>query len=707
MGDFDAALQQYFKAAASFPENVENVLCSVSGILLYYGSNGFEVFTRAGQRYTVSCIPWNSRESGSPKLPHAVIRLVANPANALVLAITQRTTYLLRIPQRLPEPGTPVSCEYRQLFPSLTFSTKVLEARWHPLSEFHVALLTDEGILYLIDIRTATPEQTFHLTPPRNSPQKPFDVVSPSLPCCGNGGIANTLNAGRLPVSFDFAGSVGWAPLSVLFLFEDGDVFCLCPVVPWNCQLPVPVLQSLPCQSGSAEITKRRWISELCQGPGGHPSLVRTGSSSSILPAQAVGPLQLGGPNKHSGAFAGIEVLTTQPPVIVLASRLPSIDILALVSGVYPPALLDQADTPAPIVARFVDRVPLADGGAGTSKHGKSYILKDDLRPESFFLHHPSSGLLSVELPAWLVVGDSSAGLSETRASPITGSIGNTQVVGSALVRDASGATWLVALTGKEHRVHPHYVRVDQRITRKPLSTPLPPGHLAAPKSGRSSEEMQRLLDVYGQLASMPPLEPLLPATATAEDPDDGVTVLLRSLRSELSQWIIEYSEAIDAVHTSSLSKWQTTRKRIEDATVRIRQLEGSQNALRQRSAAAWQRHQLLVERAKTLEIATARGISDAEVRLHSDLKRIQNEWEPRAEQQLARLESYEAECTDSGATLNGNETRTVQVAQDVAASTDRLIKECTTEIENLVRTLPALPAQRREEPQKTAVSWR
>ena len=102
---------------------------------------------------------------------------------------------------------------------------QVLQAGWHPDSDSHLALLTSDSVWRLYNVRTpGLAEQTFELSPPGRRAS------------LGLGGDASSAGAGggAAVVAFSFGAAACWERFAVYFLTRRGQLFTLCPVVPFG-----------------------------------------------------------------------------------------------------------------------------------------------------------------------------------------------------------------------------------------------------------------------------------------------------------------------------------------------------------------------------------------------------------------------------------------------------------------------------------------
>ncbi|KAJ3698486.1 hypothetical protein LUZ61_002191 [Rhynchospora tenuis] len=93
---------------------------------------------------------------------------------------------------------------------------RVLQASWHPFSRAHFGLLTSDAVFRLFDLSSnlERPEQEFYLQ------QVPSGRGLSAVSLC--------------PVAFSYGAHHLWDTFSIFFLFSDGSIYILCPVVPFG-----------------------------------------------------------------------------------------------------------------------------------------------------------------------------------------------------------------------------------------------------------------------------------------------------------------------------------------------------------------------------------------------------------------------------------------------------------------------------------------
>jgi hypothetical protein len=130
---------------------------------------------------------------------------------------------------------------------------RVLQVRWHPLSEKHLVVLWASGKLQIYDVEANSEE-----------PEQEFELGSDAT------------------VDFAFGPPAYWGRFSIYLLRGNGDICCLCPVVPHGCLLPraaICALDSLDLGDAQSEL-RRQWVQGVLRDP---PNSTSSPSPSSFL----------------------------------------------------------------------------------------------------------------------------------------------------------------------------------------------------------------------------------------------------------------------------------------------------------------------------------------------------------------------------------------------------------------------------------------
>ncbi|XP_031486391.1 nuclear pore complex protein NUP88 isoform X1 [Nymphaea colorata] len=92
--------------------------------------------------------------------------------------------------------------------------TQILQASWHPCSDTHLGVLSSDSLFRLFDLSTdlEQPEQEFYLQ---------------AMQCSKNALLICL-------VAFSFGGEHLWDRFAIFFLFSDGSIYVLCPIVPFG-----------------------------------------------------------------------------------------------------------------------------------------------------------------------------------------------------------------------------------------------------------------------------------------------------------------------------------------------------------------------------------------------------------------------------------------------------------------------------------------
>lgn len=132
----------------------------------------------------------------------------------------------------------------------------------------------------------------------------------------------SVVEASRAAAAFAFGTPSGWEQFSLLFLTADGDVFSLCPLVPFGCHLPAGALDELAAAAEvaaeemggeaaeSAAATTQAWLQQAFR-PAAAPVVAAAATTSPVFAAGMVKsvPHAL---DEHVPALAGpLHVATT------------------------------------------------------------------------------------------------------------------------------------------------------------------------------------------------------------------------------------------------------------------------------------------------------------------------------------------------------------------------------------------------------------
>jgi len=134
-----------------------------------------------------------------------------------------------------------VRCKSQMIQLGPIHNNEIRKISWHPLSDTHLVVLTNDSLrLYNCHLSTTEPEQNFYLT----------DALD--------------------PISFSFGGSTyldSWQRFTIFLLMQSGHIYAICPVVPFECMIPVEYFSKL--QEKMKEIDNdhaTKWLKEI-KGP--------------------------------------------------------------------------------------------------------------------------------------------------------------------------------------------------------------------------------------------------------------------------------------------------------------------------------------------------------------------------------------------------------------------------------------------------------
>jgi hypothetical protein len=137
--------------------------------------------------------------------------------------------------------GDEIRCKSQIIQLGPIHNNEIRKVCWHPLSETHLVVLTNDSLrLYNTHLSPLDPEQRFYLT----------DALD--------------------PISFSFGGSSyldTWQRFAIFILVRSGQIYAICPVVPYECMMPVEHLSMLRDKlTENADDNALRWLKEI-KGP--------------------------------------------------------------------------------------------------------------------------------------------------------------------------------------------------------------------------------------------------------------------------------------------------------------------------------------------------------------------------------------------------------------------------------------------------------
>jgi hypothetical protein len=137
--------------------------------------------------------------------------------------------------------GDEIRCKSQIIQLGPIHNNEIRKISWHPLSETHLVVLTNDSLrLYNTHLSPSEPEQRFYLT----------DALD--------------------PISFSFGGSSyldSWQRFTIFILVRSGQIYAICPVVPYDCMIPVEHLSMLKDQMiEKGDDNALRWLKEI-KGP--------------------------------------------------------------------------------------------------------------------------------------------------------------------------------------------------------------------------------------------------------------------------------------------------------------------------------------------------------------------------------------------------------------------------------------------------------
>eukprot|EP00054_Salpingoeca_dolichothecata_P015799 m.91585 g.91585 ORF g.91585 m.91585 type:complete len:716 (-) comp21662_c0_seq6:110-2257(-) len=239
--------------------------------------------------------------TSEPPIDFDVFNIILSQNTQHVAVIGTNHISVIKLPDKLAFSDNPVKCKCTRVG-HFAQSATVVEVKWHPLSVFHLVVLTTDGLLRLFDVRE-----------PRNA--ECFVRVAQD----GHNQSASAV--GQVAASFDFGSKYGWEMFSIYVLMDSGEVCCFCPVVPKRCVVPSHVLPAL--HSSSTSVPEKLWLEQVIDS---QQELDLQGTSVAITPPAAYspaaqGPFQMYPPDadNHGCNGCSLLVLPTVPTVLAIA----------------------------------------------------------------------------------------------------------------------------------------------------------------------------------------------------------------------------------------------------------------------------------------------------------------------------------------------------------------------------------------------------
>ena len=151
------------------------------------------------------------------------------------------SVHLLELVSAYRSGGTVTTVTVDPTFFSYRPGLSVLQLSWHPDSDGHVAILASDSSFRLYNIMdTEMPEQTFELR--AHGKYHGLGLLGDEDP---GDAIEKQMALNRQPVAFQFGRGDDWEKFAVYFLFQSGQISCLCPVAAFGCRYPSRLIASL------------------------------------------------------------------------------------------------------------------------------------------------------------------------------------------------------------------------------------------------------------------------------------------------------------------------------------------------------------------------------------------------------------------------------------------------------------------------------
>ncbi len=622
---------------------------------------------------------------------------------------------------------------------------RVLQLAWHPDSDRHLAVLTGDATWRLFDAAApALAEQTFELAPGgRRALGLP--LLDSDDDDAGGGGAASTparaAAAAAAPVAFSFGPREGWDRFAVYFLFADGALRTLCPVVPFHARLPARALRGLAA-AAHADARAAAWIERAFEpvrgaGAGGAgaelvaavpaaldehapalagPLRVEARGSAALAPAAALpgggedllvwrageGATALAAASRGGRVAAGLlaggaaPAWCNAPPQCLLeggALRAVRSQAAAAPPGRQRLLLLDAVDVGAPPRGASEAEPELAGAGGRGARHRRLALLADPAAPETLFAVH--AGGAAVITLRWLPAlaealaggGAPPAALPPPAAERLCAAPPG--VAAAAAVGDALCGSALVVLRADGSAA-------CLRLARAPAAAAASGGDAAAREAAAAAEDAARVEAAYGELRRGPaaPPPPAAPAGAGAPERQRLLAERTAALRAAHVEYAYRAHHALSARRAALGGELEEQRARAGAAAAAAADAEerGRRGAARLARAAALQdnlaaRLRLLAE----LHWALPQPASRAEAALR-------DEELPALEAAAARAEGAAADAAGRLAALRrqlrplGEAAAAARPAADAAPPPAQLrrVREALCEHERAIRAAAA-----------------
>lgn len=150
----------------------------------------------------------------------AVCNISINRAGSSLILAGPSGLCIMYLYERMSTKDNIITCRTVSVGSQIYFdnnsSIRTLHASWHPYGDTHLGILSSDSVLRLFDLSSdlEQPEQEYYLQPVE--PGRLHSAVS----IC--------------PIAFSFGGEHLWDRFSVFFVFSDGSIHVLCPVVPFG-----------------------------------------------------------------------------------------------------------------------------------------------------------------------------------------------------------------------------------------------------------------------------------------------------------------------------------------------------------------------------------------------------------------------------------------------------------------------------------------
>ena len=190
---------------------------------IQFNTIGDRIFIMSKAMLYVIVLPFHANSMQLQKDPHHdrkyLCRMTNGPSKVMEVSasVAEKKFNLNQIKMTLEQQcGSTIQSINQEIYTAKAYSVgyfeeaqapKLMDCQWHPVSEYHLAVLTEYGTFSLFNTFQNMVE-----------PEQNYDVE-------------------QKMIAFDFGAARGWEKFTVYFMHSNGDIYALCPIVPYQCKL--------------------------------------------------------------------------------------------------------------------------------------------------------------------------------------------------------------------------------------------------------------------------------------------------------------------------------------------------------------------------------------------------------------------------------------------------------------------------------------